>query len=197
MTGLTFRSWTTSNSHSNARPVMNTTTLLEISPVTNKYKKLMSHNKKKVGSRSGRKLTLEKEQASALDLQDLSPKRDPLAKTLLSKPSLKNLAPNPAINPPMPIQNSFETLGEPSSKKTPSFGPVLEPVSFSPPVLERIEEESGDEETSHEVTQEEEPQEAEESLLKLQSNQDVEEGELPRINPKSLVVDPTEKSEKK
>jgi predicted glycosyl hydrolase (DUF1957 family) len=55
---------------------------------------------------------------------------------------------------------------------------MLEPLSFSPPVLEILAEESCDEEISHEVTQEEELQEAKESLLKLQSNQDVEEGEL-------------------
>jgi hypothetical protein len=84
----------------------------------------------------------------------------------------------------MPIQNSFESLGEPSSKKNPSSG-LCWNLFPSPPALVRIAEESDEEESSKEDTQEEEQQVNEESLLKSQPNQDVEEGELPPINPES------------
>jgi len=63
---------------------------------------------------------------------------------------------------------------------------VLEPVSFSTRALVRIAEESDKEELSKEDTREEEQQVNEESLLKSQPNQDVEEGELPPDKPKNF-----------
>jgi hypothetical protein len=81
------------------------------------------------------------------------------------KPPPKKPAPTPSpIIPPSPSQNSFEILGEPSSRKALPVGPVLEPLAHSTSsALERITEDSGEEESFHEVNQEEDPQELREN----------------------------------
>jgi hypothetical protein len=115
-------------------------------------------------------------------------KRDPLVKSLhyLKNPPPKKFVPSPStIIPPSPSRNSFEILGEPSSRKAPPVGPVLEPLAHSSSsALERISEDSGEEESFHEVNQEEDLQEHGEIPpheifpSKSQSNQEMDEGEL-------------------
>jgi len=117
---------------------------------------------------------MEREQALALGPQDRSQIWGLLVKTFLSTPPKKS-TPNPSNIPLFPNQNSFEPPGESSSNKNPPSASLLDHVSFSTPTLVRIEEESYEDEPSKEDTQEVEQQVNEESLLKSQPNQEVEE----------------------